>query len=416
MPQKTVAIIGGGASGLVCAIECARTLKLNGLHHKIVIFEKLQRVGKKILVTGNGRCNLTNTNLNLDFFHGDKDFLEESLLHFGTEQTIEFFNSIGLLTKNEEGRVYPLSNNANSVLDCLRFEAERLEVEVNCEIPVNSIKKDKNTFLINNKFKADKIIVATGGKSSSVHGSDGSGYRLLQNLGHEICTPLPSLVQITCSDTFCKQLKGVRANANITLICDNKEIKKEVGEIQFTDYGLSGIACMQLSRYVSIILNENENSKLSAKIDLAQNLSKDKLNKFIFKRVQENPNLVCENLLIGILPKKLCQVILKVSNISYNLSLYKLSKSDIDNITQNIKSFIMHINGTKGFNNSQVTCGGILCKDFNPITFESKKVNGLFACGEVLNIDGDCGGYNLQWAWQSGFLAGKSCAEEIINA
>lgn len=418
MPKSKckIAIVGAGASGLTCAIQCTRILKSNNINYEVTVFEKLQRVGKKILATGNGRCNLSNEDLNIDYYHGNRDFAKTALDNFGTQDTIDFFNSLGVLTKTEDSRIYPISNSANCILDCLRFECENLGIKFYCESPVNSIKKHNNKFIINHDIVADKIIIATGGKSASVHGSDGSGYRLLQNFGHKLITPLPSLVQINCSNSFCKQLKGVRSSSSITLINNGQVIKKESGEIQFTDYGLSGIACMQVSRFVSKILNDNKNCNLVAKIDLIEKLKKEEIINYINRKIKSNPHLKCENILVGILPKKLSTVILKICNIkSLQMEISKLEQKQIERISANIKSFKLDITGTKDFKSSQVTAGGISSKEFNPITFESTIQKGLYACGEVLDIDGDCGGYNLQWAWCSGFLAGENCAKEIIN-
>ncbi len=415
--KKTIAIIGAGASGLVASIESARILKDSGGNFSIIVFERLPRVGKKILVTGNGRCNLSNTNLNKSRYHGDVDFAFSALNTFGTEHTLNFFKSIGVLTTIENCRIYPMNFSANAVLDCLRFEAQRLGVQFVCDTAVNSVKKSSGVFLINDNIKADSVIIATGGKSASVHGSNGSGYNLLSQLGHSISPPLPALVQLVSDCDFCKHLKGVRVNGKIEIKNDvNKSLKSENGEILFTDYGLSGIATMQVARYISEAILENPNANIVACLDMACSLSSNEICEYIYKRKKANQSLACENLLIGILPKRLAQVVLKKCDIyPQSREIGTLSKDEVERIATCIKCFDVSVIGTKGFDSSQVTAGGAIADEFEPVAFKSKKVSRLYACGEVLDIDADCGGYNLQWAWCSGYLAGKSCAEEILN-
>ncbi len=414
--KKVIAIIGAGASGLVAAIQSARTLIGTGCKFSVIVFEKLPRVGKKILATGNGRCNLSNTDLSEIHFHGDTDFAMKAISLFGTQQTLDFFKSIGVLTAVEDGRIYPLSYSANTVLDCLRFEALKLGVEFICDTPINNIKKTSAGFLLNDTVKADYVIISTGGKSASVHGSDGSGYKLLSQLGHHITKTSPALVQLVCNNDFCKQLKGVRVNGTISIKCNGKILKAEAGEIQFTDYGLSGIASMQVAQEVNNILLKDKACNIKACIDLSNALTFDDICEYIYDRQISNGNLECENLLIGILPKRIAQVVLKICKIAPQIrKISTLTKSEVKSIASCIKSFEMNVNGTKGFDASQVTSGGASTKEFQPVTFKSKNVNRLYACGEVLDVDADCGGYNLQWAWCSGYLAGKSCAEEILN-
>jgi len=414
--KRIIAIIGAGASGLVAAIESARILNGTGGDFSIMVFEKLSRIGKKILATGNGRCNLSNTDLTSTHYHGNIDFAMSAINKFGTQQTLDFFKSIGVLTAIEDSRIYPISFSANAVLDCLRFEARRLGVEFVCDTPVNNIKKTSNGFLINNDLNAYRVIIATGGKSASVHGSDGSGYNLLKQLGHSVTPTLPALVQLVSSSEYCKQLKGVRVSGSITIKENGKNIKSEYGEILFTDYGLSGIATMQVSRCVGEIFRDNSNANVRASLDMTQNLSFDEVCEYINERKNINQTLECENLLIGILPKRVAQVVLKNCNISpQSREIGTLTQSEIKKIASCVKCFEMKITGTKGYDVSQVTAGGAITSEFEPISFKSKKADGLFACGELLDVDADCGGYNLQWAWCSGYLAGKSCAEEILN-
>ena len=396
-----ISVIGGGASGLAAAIEAKRTNK----NAVVTVFEKNPRVGKKLLVTGNGRCNLTNVNADIEFYYGDASFAEYALTKYDYESNIEFFNSMGLFTFSEENRVYPMSGQASSVLDALRFECENLGVEFLCDTFVSTVKRNENGFLINGSIKSDKVIIACGGKSSKVHGSDGFGFEILKSLSHSVTKLCPALVPLVCED-FPKSLKGIRAQCDCTLKIDGKMSALSSGEVQFCDYGLSGIPIMELSRFVSL-----SNSKdIKIVVDNVNTFTHEELTSYIKGRIKENPTLKNENLLTGIMNKMLSLYAEKLCQISPSEPGNALSDEKIKALSDKIKNMEFFVSSTRGFDFSQVTAGGADCSEFDKTTMQSCKVKGLYACGEVLNVDGACGGYNLQWAWSSGRLAGYSCA------
>lgn len=409
-----VGIIGGGASGLACAIELMHTVK-NKDDVKVTVFEKLPRVGKKLLVTGNGRCNLTNMNAVDSGYRGDVAFSHYALNHFTPASNIAFFNELGLYTRTEEeGRVYPLSNQATSVLDVLRFECARLGVETVCDYQAVHLKYVFNgvvqKLVINNRDRFDYVIVASGGKAAKVHGTDGDSYELLKMMGHKIISPAPALVSLNCED-FTKALKGVRSICKMDLIIDGEKTLENYGEVQFTDYGLSGIPIMQLSRFVSM----SPSNDIYINLDVVPDFTLDDISGYLFDR-REFGTGICENLLIGVMNKQLCITLLKECSIAPNGKICELSDDEIIKLAKLCKCWKIKIKTARGFDFAQVTAGGADCSQFNSETMESKLVKNFFCCGEALNIDGDCGGYNLQWAWSSGRTAGHTIGERINNA
>ena len=413
--MKKVAIIGGGASGLSCAIEIARKTQNCSEPVMITIFEKLTRLGKKILVTGNGRCNLTNINTNLENYRGDYKFAEKTLKDFPPQSNIEFFNSMGLYTRNdEEGRVYPLSNQSSSVLDALRFECERLNIEVVCDYRAVHIKTVKTSvsekIIINNRDRFDYAVIACGGMAAKVHGTSGDSYDLLKMLGHKIISPVPALVSLNCDD-FTKSLKGVRSICKMNLIIDDKKVLENYGEVQFTDYGLSGIPIMQLSRFVSASPSNN----IYIELDTTPEFTKEEVLNYLYDR-RNNGVGICENMLSGIINKQLCIAFMKECFIPVNEKIQNLSDENLENLGSILKSWKVKIKNSRSFDYAQVTAGGADCKEFYENTLESKLAHNVFCCGEALNIDGDCGGFNLQWAWSSGRQVGREIGERINNA
>lgn len=390
-----LAVIGGGASGLCAAIAAKR----KNPSARIVIIEALPRVGKKILATGNGRCNLTNINASAKDYN--TDFVADILKMYPPEKVIEFFNTIGLLTVTDsEGRVYPMSNTAASVLDCLRFTADSLGIEIICDTHVDKIENEGSKFVINGQFKSEKVIIACGGKASPSQGSDGSGFGLLKALGHAITPLYPGLVQLTVSENV-KFLKGVRVKANVRLLSDGKTVESSKGEVLFTDYGLSGIAVMDISRKV-------KKGNFTCSLDILPSLSVKEIQSFIVRLKNDNPMLAVENALCGMLPKKAGQYVLKLLSVNADTPLKRLNDSEIRKIAEKIKNLTFTVKGTNGFNNAQITVGGADVREFDSRTLESKKVKGLYCTGEILDVDAICGGYNLQWAWASGLTAGNS--------
>ncbi len=409
-----IAVIGGGASGLACAIEIMHTVGQKS-DVEVTILEKLPRVGKKILVTGNGRCNLTNMNSAVSGYRGDTAFSRFALQEYTPQKNIEFFNGLGLYTRTEdEGRVYPLSNQAASVLDALRFECDRLGVKTICDyraVHLKTVDTGVTTkIVINNRDRFDYVVVACGGKAAKMHGTDGDGYDMLKMFGHTIISPAPALVSLNCED-FTKALKGVRSICKTDLIIDGKKEYENYGEVQFTDYGLSGIPIMQLSRFVSVSPSNN----IEISLDVTPDFTKEQIFGYLISRRNVDTGL-CENLLSGIMNKQLCITLLKECGVAVNQRVNNLSDAEIERIAKIVKEWRIKVKNSRSFDYAQVTAGGVDCKEFNAETMESRFVKNLFCCGEILNIDGDCGGYNLQWAWSSGRLCGKTIGERINNA
>lgn len=394
--SKKIAVIGGGASGLFAAIFAVQ----NG--NSVTIYESGERVGRKILATGNGRCNMTNMNADIENYHGrNPKFIMGARNKFWVEETLEFFSELGIVSKTEdEGKVYPYSDQASAVLDVLRFRLDSLGVKIVTSFEVEKVKKKKSGFNVisyNGQSEyADSVIVATGGKAAPNLGSKGVGYEILESFGHKVTELSPSLVQIKTETDVVKKLKGIKLNANVSL-----GNFKEYGEVLFTEYGLSGPAVFSLS---SRLKNQKTIS-----LDIMSEYSEDELYDMISVRMYQNPKITLENFFVGMFNKRVGQALLKYCGIE-PLSRYAvtLGEKEIRRICSTIKKWNFKITGTMSWNNAQVTKGGVITDDFNPNTMESKLVNGLYATGEVLDIDGDCGGYNLQWAWSSGYLAGIS--------
>lgn len=387
--KADVAIIGGGASGIFAAIFAAR----GGA--KTVILEKNPRIGKKILSTGNGRCNFTNSNIGVKNYNSD--FVQCALEKFSSKDTVDFFEELGLLSKEEaEGRIYPLSGQATAVLDVLRFELERLGVRILSEFDAVDIDKIGDSFTIKSKkgdvCYAKSVIAAAGGMAAPKTGSDGGGYKLLKKNGHTVSKLVPALVQIKTT----RGIQGVRAYGRVTL----ENGKSAVGEIQFTSSGLSGIPVFGLAKYAR--------PGQSVYLDMLPDYTLDEVVCMLKKR----PAQAMETYLIGVLNKALAHVLLKECNISpLSRKSDTLSDGEIRIIAEKIKKWKFEISGIMPWDNAQVTSGGIDLTLVNPETMESKIVKNLYIIGELLDIDGDCGGFNLQWAWSSGAVAGGEAAK-----
>lgn len=429
-----ITIIGGGASGITAAIAAARVIGGN----QVRIIEKNDIIGRKLLATGNGRCNFTNLNCmsnelmnNVSIHKNNGNFTETALSRFSVNDTLDFFNSIGILPREEaEGRIYPYSEQASSIQEAFQSELEYLGVQILYNKNVKFVKriegKTTDNFFENFEMILDsgeilrtqKLIIATGGKAGVQYGSTGEGYQIAKSLGHTIIKPIPALVQLTTDKDYFKQLKGVRAKGNVTLVQDhNIEILSETGEIQFTEDGVSGICVFNLSRYIRIEDNsgilDNDNKKAefnrySVRIDFIPDFEDKKLIEMLILRKEVLKGRNNKDFLNGIINKRLAFIILKVSDINKDGLIEDLTENDINRIVKVLKYWEISITGTKGWKNAQVTSGGISTSEINGKTMESKLIRNLYFAGEIIDIDGKCGGYNLQWAWTSGFLAGKS--------
>lgn len=399
-----VIVVGGGASGMMASIVAAK----NGAH--VTLLERNDRVGKKLLATGNGRCNYTNENMNLSFFHGDdKSFIKSTLESFNRDQTIDFFEDIGIAPAMEDGgKVYPNSFQASSMLDCLRYELDRLGVNIITNSFVGEIKKDKVGFIVilktGERFNCDRVIISTGGMAMPVSGSDGNGYNLVKDFGHKVNKITPALVQLKLKWDKLKQVNGVKVVGRISLINKGKELKSDFGDLLFTDYGISGPPVLQISRE-AIRLLENGNSPY-VRISIITQKSKEEVFTYILERFNKLSYKSIEDALIGFINKKMILPILKELDIHKDILAGSLEKRDINRLAELLTNWKFQVIGHKGWGQAQTTAGGILTKDINPLTLESKLVKGLYIIGETLDVDGDCGGYNLQWAWSTGYLAG----------
>lgn len=405
-----IAIIGAGASGLICACSTAIKAKENNSDVEIILFESKDKPGRKLLATGNGRCNLMNQNEG-DYYFDSHSFSSYALKRFNVSSNLSFFNSIGLYTRSdEEGRIYPLSNQASSVLDALRFACESNKVKFITDCTVTEIKRNNGTFLINNTYTADKIVLACGGRAGA---KSFFGYELLKSMGHSVTSIRPSLTKLEVKDKKqVKQLKGIRQKGEFSLFDGTELIAKEKGEILFTDYGLSGIAIMQLSAFAVRYKNID---RLKIQSDFVSELSYNELFEAVKSFAAGGTVILNENLLSGFVPKRLGEIILKSLDISLSSDPKKLSDKDLKAITSKMKKFTFEISSAKGFEDAQVTAGGADTALFNPETMESKKVKGLYCIGELLDVDGLCGGYNLHWAWSSGRLCAESMVNELLN-
>lgn len=402
------AIIGGGAAGLACAVELAERDR----RAEITVFEHNDRVGKKILATGNGRCNLTNTHAECENYR-NFSFAGYALSEFTPESNIAFFNSVGLYTKTDSsGRVYPMSNQASGVLDCLRFAAENLGVDIITDFHVDKIQKKNGKFFVGGKGGYDFLVISTGGKAAPSQGSDGSGYKLLRSFGHKITELSPSLVQLeTRSRDFVKPLKGVRCEVDMSLSLDSKTVCRKHGELLFADYGLSGIVSMEISAFASPYLHSGgKNAEVS--VDFVPAYDKRTLCLYLKKQLERFPKKSAADILSGFLPKKIGSAVMKRLGLSLSAPAEAVSPKAAEKIAFELKNTAFLLSGTRDFSFAQVTSGGAEVSEFDPKTMESKLCENLFCAGEILDVDGDCGGYNLNWAWSSGRLAAKSIAEK----
>lgn len=407
--KRQVIIIGGGASGLTAAIAAARE------GAEVTVLEHMDRVGKKILSTGNGRCNMTNLSLRAEHYRcSQSQFPMKVLDRFSVWDTLTFFDELGIVTKSRNGYIYPNSDQAASVLDSLRMEVERLKVHVVTECHITkAVQSGKNKFQVfsdKGTYQGDKLILAAGSKAAPVTGSDGSGYELAKTFGHRIITPLPALVQLRCQGNFLKQLSGIRCEAMIKLVSGGRVLAADQGELQLTDYGVSGIPTFQISRYGAVALHEKK--KVSVVIDFLPAKSMEETEHFIKARAKAFGSRNSEDFLTGVLNKKLALVLLKLSGIKSLEPVRNIKKQQLEQLACLIKQFEMPVTATNSFEQAQICCGGVDTRDIKAETMESKNVKGLYFAGEILDVDGICGGYNLQWAWSTGMIAGR-CAGRI---
>ena len=393
-----VIIIGGGASGMMAALTAAE----NG--RSVLLLERQSRVGRKLLATGNGRCNLTNYNTSPARYHGEDGFCAYALRAFDVGSTLQYFASLGLLTVNEDsGRVYPMSNMAGSVLDVLRYGLEHPRIEVRTGQMVTAVKRTAEVFTVRTEtdaFTAGKLILAAGGCAGSKVGGVMDGYRLAKALGHHRTALYPSLVQLKTDPTYPRALKGVKAECGITILRGSETVAENRGEVLFTEYGVSGPAIFDISRAVA-----TGGEGLVCALDFFPDWDLREVLDWLRMRRQTMQAHEASTLLVGSCHTRLGQMLCKAAGFTSQPAA-DLTDSDLERIARQVKHFALPITGTCGFDQAQVTAGGLCTDEFDPETMGSRLVPGLYACGEVLDVDGDCGGFNLQWAWSSGHLAG----------
>jgi predicted Rossmann fold flavoprotein len=407
--QNPVIIVGGGASGMIAAIAARRK------GAEVIILEANPRVGKKILATGNGRCNISNINTDVSRYHGrHPEFVLGPLSRFDVDSAMAFFETLGIYHRVEDdGKVYPMSNQASSVLDVLRYELESSGINVICDARVKKIEK-KKTFEVTvsdgRTFNASSVILAAGGKASPSLGSDGSGYALARKLGHSIIEPFPALVQLKLSAVFLKQVQGIKFDGEAEIIADNKTVRSERGEILFTEYGISGPPILQLSRKAGEYLSDGK--RVILKVILVSYLTEDELDSLLVRRFSDGAEKPLTFNFVGFINKKLIPIILREAKIEdINKPAGAVTAEERKRIVSVLTDWRFEITGTNSWSNAQVTAGGVDVAEIDGRTMESRIVPGLYFAGEIVDIDGDCGGFNLQWAWSSGFIAGEHAAE-----
>lgn len=378
------------------------------LGHEVTLYERQARVGRKLMATGNGRCNLTNTGAGPSNYHGEApDFVRPALEAFPSKAVLDFFRGLGLLAREEwGGRVYPLSNSANSVVDVLRQALDAAGVELIAGDRVRELRRAGSGYSVTtesgDKRSFDAVVVACGGLAGEKLGGGRDGYELLKALGHTRTALRPALVQITTEPMYPRSLKGIKADCALRVLSRGRLLASSCGELLFTETGVSGPAAFDVSRAVS----EAGDAKMELEIDFLRDYTSEEVLAHLQNRVKTAPELPASELLTGSVHNRLGRMLIKYADVEAAAPLSALSERELRTVAAACKRFKLPVRGTEGFANAQVTAGGIRTSEFDPRTLESRLCPRLFACGEVLDIDGDCGGYNLQWAWSSGVLAG----------
>lgn len=414
--MSNVIVVGGGAAGMMAAIFAAR----NG--QNVTLLEKNEKLGKKIFITGKGRCNITNASEIEDLFSAvisNPKFLYSGFYSFTNDQVIHFFEELGVATKIERGnRVFPVSDHSSDVIAALAREMQRLKVKVqlHCEVKellINNENEIKGVRLANGKkMTADAVVVATGGISYPSTGSTGDGYRFARNCGHKVTELFPSLVPMEVKEWYAKELQGLSLkNIEIHITDGKKKLYDEFGEMLFTHYGVTGPVILSASSIVGKTLEKKE---LVLHIDLKPALTEEQLDKRLLREFEANHNKQFKNAIDSLLPAKLRPVIIELSGIEEEKKVHEITKEERLNLLRLIKDFHMTLTGLRGYNEAIITKGGISVKEIDPGTMESKLIKNLYFAGEVLDLDAVTGGYNLQIAWSTGYLAGISAGQDKL--
>ena len=405
--NKRIAVIGGGASGMAAAIRAAQ------LGARVTVYERNDRVGRKILSTGNGKCNFSNEMMGADCYHGSGAGLVDTIYGtFGVDETKEFFVGLGMRIKERDGYLYPASGQASTVLDVLRYELERLSVCIKTGCLVTNVSSGQNGFIVESdahgRENYDAVILACGGCAAPKTGSDGQGFVLAGKLGHKIIPTVPALTALRCKEDFYKRVAGVRCDAKLTLYIDGQPVCSDRGELQWTDYGISGIPVFQLCRDAAYALQERKAA--TVQINLMPELQDDAEGEFWRERWLRQGGQTMEQFVTGLVNKKIALLLLKLAGIKESERVGNVSRACREKLMELCRSLFVTVQGTNSFEQAQVCAGGVDCLEVTD-TLESRIVPGLFFAGEILDIDGICGGYNLQWAWSSGVVAGQSAAQ-----
>lgn len=406
-----IAIIGGGASGMMAAITAARE------GAAVFLYEKNERVGKKLLATGNGKCNFSNRDLRRDCYYGeDREAAWKILSQFDTETAAAFFERAGMLIKDKGGYLYPASGQASTVLDILRLLLRREGVEIYAGCQVLGIRKEKQGGIIvetrEEKRLYDRVILACGGKAAPKTGSDGDGYRLAAMAGHSLIPVVPALVQLHCKETYLKACAGVRTEARLTLMENGRRVAEESGELQFTEYGISGIVVFQLSRLAAYGLLHRK--KMEMYIDCLPAYSDEAYAAFIKTRKACHRAETVEAFFTGMLNKKLMLLFIRLAGLKPDALYRSADEKKIDAVFAFCKRLALSISGCHSFEHAQVCAGGVPLREVTH-SLESVFWKDLYMAGELLDVDGICGGYNLQWAWASGYTAGREAAKKSME-
>jgi len=385
-------VVGGGAAGIVAAISARRAGR------SVIIAERTSQIGKKLLATGNGRCNLLNETLTPDFYNpGAREIVRQIFVQFGKTEILTFFRELGLETYAKDGRIFPVTNQAATVLKVLEIELSRLKIPVEFGFKCTRIQLDKNDIVLSSESRqiiaCHNVIVTGGGNSYPAFGSDGNIYDLARGLGHHIVEPVPATVPLVVKDQFCHLLQGQRINARVQSVIGGKLGPPVEGELLFTKYGLSGTCILDISEPVSIALNRERQNDVCVSADLVPFLSADQLRQTLRRRQEQK--CVSGEMLVGILPNKIAAVYAPLFEVG-----------TIDKVVDDLKGHRFKIHGTRGWNEAEFTAGGVAVNAVNPSTLESRLHPGVYFAGEVLDVNGARGGYNLGWAWASGYVAG----------
>lgn len=405
--MKKIVIVGGGAAGMTAGIAAAQKDR----KARICILEHKESVGKKILSTGNGRCNFTNQVMDSGCYYSENpEIVRRILKQFGTEDTLKFFRSLGIAAKSKNGYYYPRSEQASAVRELFEAELERLGVRLFTGMHVSQIKKEKNGFAVDagDMFTADSVILTAGGKAAKALGSDGSGYALAESLGHSVAPVVPGLVQLKAESHPLKDAAGVRTDGKVSIFENKKLMGSDSGELQITAYGISGIPVFQVSRHAAKSLYYKR--RVRVEIDFLPEVSAETMAGMFRHMQKKDGEKTVFQILLGVFNRKLIPCLLKDAGVRPGRRISELGNPDLERLIRSCKSFSLEIKDTNGFDNAQVSAGGVRLTETNPGTMESRCCPGLYLAGEILDADGICGGYNLQWAWACGYIAGCAAA------